>query len=213
MFLQRLKEKAASLQPAKPKQIRQSLGPICYRRKIIKRVKTYKTRSSMGKTSPIKREREDDSSDDEFVELPMKKRRSMPHKWIFDPNTEIQSPEDVTDEMLANVADYVSQKEYDKVRGTSCHQCRQKTTDFKTICRSGRCAGVRGQFCGVCLKNRYGEDARQVLRDPNWWCPPCLDICNCSICRNRIGKGATGPLHWLATEKGFPSVRHYLDSL
>ena len=54
---------------------------------------------------------------------------------------------------------------------------------------------------------------REALKDPEWWCPPCLDICNCSICRNRIGKGATGPLTWLAQEKGFPSVRHYLDSL
>ena len=54
---------------------------------------------------------------------------------------------------------------------------------------------------------------REALNDPEWWCPPCLDICNCSICRKRIGKGATGPLTWLAQEKGFPSVRHYLDSL
>ena len=32
-----------------------------------------------------------------------------------------------------------------------------------------------------------------------------LDICNGSICRNRIGKGATGPLTWLTQARGFES--------
>ena len=115
----------------------------------------------------------EESDDEEFEELQPRKRRSMPHKWIFDPNTNISNPEDITEDMLANVADYISQKEYDQVNGTTCHQCRQKTSDVKTICRSGRCVGGRGLFCGICLKNRYGEDARIVLKDPNWWCPPC----------------------------------------
>ena len=30
-------------------------------------------------------------------------------------------------------------------QGTTCHQCRQKTDDLKTICRNTQCAGVRGQ--------------------------------------------------------------------
>lgn len=51
-------------------------------------------------------------------------------------------------------------------QGTSCHQCRQKTLDTKTICRSGVCVGAKGQFCGPCLKNRYGEDVRDVLLNP-----------------------------------------------
>ena len=68
-------------------------------------------------------------------------------------------------------------------------------------------------FCGVCLKNRYGMNIKEALKDPNWWCPPCLNICNCSICRNRTGKGPTGPLILIAQEKGFISVQHYLDSL
>ena len=146
--------------------------------------------------------------------LQPKKRRSMPSRWACNPNEDMVMPEDVIDNMLASMADYFSRKVYDQSRGTTCHQCRQKTRDVKTICRSGRCHGGRGFFCGVCLRNRYGEDAREALKDPQWWCPPCLDICNCSICRNRIGKGATGPLHWLATEKeGFKSVRRYLDHL
>ena len=68
-------------------------------------------------------------------------------------------------------------------------------------------------FCGVCLKNRYGMDIRIALKDPNWFCPPCQKICNCSICRNRTGKGATGPLTLRAQEQGFMSVKHYLDNL
>ena len=68
-------------------------------------------------------------------------------------------------------------------------------------------------FCGVCLKNRYGMDIRTALKDPNWSCPPCQKICNCSICRNRTGKGATGPLALRAQEQGFMSVKHYLDNL
>lgn len=52
------------------------------------------------------------------------------------------------------------------LQGSSCHQCRQKTLDTKTICRSGFCVGAKGQFCGPCLKNRYGEDVCTVLLDP-----------------------------------------------
>jgi hypothetical protein len=119
----------------------------------------------------------------------------------------------VTEDMLGNVSDYVSEKIYNGATGSTCHQCRQKTLDMKTVCRSGKCFGVRGQFCGVCLRNRYGEDARVALKDPNWECPPCRDICNCSICRNRQGKGATGILTQLALKKGFNSVKDYLESL
>merc|ERR1712112_624410 len=73
--------------------------------------------------------------------------------------------------------------------------------------------GVRGQFCGICLKNRYGEDAKEALLDPNWKCPPCRNFCNCSICRNRKGKGATGILIQLAQSKGFDNVAAYLAYL
>lgn len=62
--------------------------------------------------------------------------------------------EDVTDSMLKKIARRVVEKEYSIVNGTSCHQCRQKTTDTKTFCRSQGCGGVKGQFCGVCLSNR-----------------------------------------------------------
>lgn len=51
-------------------------------------------------------------------------------------------------------------------QGSTCHQCRQKTMDTKTICRNEGCGGVRGQFCGPCLRNRYGEDVKSALLDP-----------------------------------------------
>ena len=54
------------------------------------------------------------------------------------------APEEVTQRMLDNVCYRGGGKKYDPLTGTSCHQCRQKTTDMKTICRSGRCSGVRG---------------------------------------------------------------------
>ena len=122
-------------------------------------------------------------------------------------------PEDITEKMLDKVIDRFGDKVYNQQIGTSCHQCRQKTVDMKTICRSGYCVGVRGQFCGRCLHLRYGEDAREALMDPEWKCPPCRNFCNCSICRNRKGKGATGILINLAQAKGFSNVADYLKHL
>ena len=152
-----------------------------------------------------------DKVDSSFEGLPRKRRKSMPSLGArFDPNIDILQPEDITEEMLDNVAT----PSIGKIRhedGTTCHQCRIKTMDNKTICRSGKCSGNRGMFCGTCLQNRYGQDARKALKDPNWWCPPCMNVCNCSICRTRIGKGATPKgTTQLAKERGFQSVHHYL---
>jgi len=220
MFLEQLKNSATALSKSmKPKPRSYTPNSMStFRRKEVVR-KIYSTRSSRSNSispndSPKKISEVDDySSDEEFIEyIGPKKRKSMPHMWAFNPNDRIAKPEDVTQRMLDNVADYVSQKVYSQ-NGTTCHQCRQKTIDQKTICRSGHCAGVRGMFCGICLRNRYGQDVRKALKDPDWWCPPCMDYCNCSICRNRIGKGATGIMTQLAISRGFASVHHYLDSL
>ncbi|XP_027220298.1 cell division cycle-associated protein 7 [Penaeus vannamei] len=131
----------------------------------------------------------------------------------FDPNVNILMPEDISKADLDNVADRSGGKIYNAHVGTTCHQCRQKTIDTKTVCRSGECVGVRGMFCGPCLKNRYGEDVREALLNPKWMCPPCKGLCNCSICRNRNGKGATGILINIAKAKGFDNVKDYLESL
>ncbi|XP_035418396.2 cell division cycle-associated 7-like protein isoform X2 [Cygnus atratus] len=121
--------------------------------------------------------------------------------------------EDITDEDLDNIAITVKDKIYDKVLGSTCHQCRQKTIDTKTICRSQGCGGVRGQFCGPCLRNRYGEDVKSALLDPDWICPPCRGVCNCSYCRRRDGRCATGMLIHLAKFYGYNNVKEYLESL
>uniref|UniRef100_A0A8C4KGC8 Cell division cycle associated 7 like n=1 Tax=Dromaius novaehollandiae TaxID=8790 RepID=A0A8C4KGC8_DRONO len=121
--------------------------------------------------------------------------------------------EDITEEDLDNIAITVKDKIYDKVLGSTCHQCRQKTIDTKTICRNQGCGGVRGQFCGPCLRNRYGEDVKSALLDPDWICPPCRGICNCSYCRRRDGRCATGMLIHLAKFYGYNNVKEYLESL
>lgn len=121
--------------------------------------------------------------------------------------------EDVTPTMLENIAQFSVGKVYDACNGTTCHQCRQKTIDTKSCCRSDTCVGVRGQFCGPCLKNRYGELVEECLLDPEWKCPVCRQVCNCSICRNRNGKCPTGILINLARQHGYTNVKSYLESL
>jgi len=153
-----------------------------------------------------------DSDDYEIYEA-AKKKKSNISKVSKDANVGVLMPEDITETMLNKVCDRFGEKKYDQVIGTSCHQCRQKTTDMKTVCRSGECVGVRGQFCGRCLTLRYGEDARESLMNPTWSCPPCRNFCNCSICRNRKGKGATGILIQLAQSKGYSNAADYLKAL
>ncbi|KAL5678617.1 hypothetical protein ACJX0J_014748, partial [Zea mays] len=79
---------------------------------------------------------------------------------------------------------------YDQVRGQTCHQCRQKTLGHHTSCC--KCQIVQGQFCGDCLYMRYGENVLEVKKNPNWICPVCRGICNCSICRTKKGWFPTG---------------------
>jgi len=141
------------------------------------------------------------------------RKKNTSHRGGKDPNVGFLMPEDITQSMLNKVGTSLGSKTYNQKIGTTCHQCRQKTIDTKTICRSGECVGVRGQFCGRCLQIRYGEDAKEALMDPNWRCPPCRNFCNCSICRNRNGKGATGMLIQLAESKGFDNVADYLKHL
>lgn len=117
----------------------------------------------------------------------------------------------VTVEDLVLVADRTSDKHYDQVDGTSCHQCRQKTDDLKTVCRSGQCVGIRGQFCGPCLKNRYGECAKSAIMNPSWQCPPCRGVCNCSFCMKKRGRHATGILIHAAKKQGYDNVSSFLD--
>jgi len=170
------------------------------------------TTLSDGRTKLAEEYSDYDSDDYEIYEA-AKKKRTNPSKCAKDPNQGVLMPEDITPTMLNKVCDRFGEKVYNQTIGTSCHQCRQKTTDMKTVCRSGECVGVRGQFCGRCLLLRYGEDAREALLNPTWSCPPCRNFCNCSICRNRKGKGATGILIQLAQSKGYSNAADYLKAL
>uniref|UniRef100_A0A1A8MFK0 Cell division cycle associated 7a n=1 Tax=Nothobranchius pienaari TaxID=704102 RepID=A0A1A8MFK0_9TELE len=125
----------------------------------------------------------------------------------------VRPVEDITELELQGICFNVRDKVYSSSTGSTCHQCRQKTTDTKTNCRNPDCFGVRGQFCGPCLRNRYGEEVRDALLNPDWQCPPCRGICNCSFCRAREGRCATGVLVYLAKYNGFDNVHAYLKSL
>ncbi|XP_039674196.1 cell division cycle-associated protein 7a [Perca fluviatilis] len=125
----------------------------------------------------------------------------------------VRPVDDITEVELQSICHNVREKVYNSSTGSTCHQCRQKTIDTKTNCRNPECVGVRGQFCGPCLRNRYGEEVHDALLNPEWQCPPCRGICNCSFCRARDGRCATGVLVYLAKYHGFDNVHAYLKSL
>ncbi|XP_024116469.1 cell division cycle-associated 7-like protein, partial [Oryzias melastigma] len=141
------------------------------------------------------------------------KRRKIMGQFSRRSSYVVKSVEEITEEDLDNIAYRAKDKIWDKDNGSSCHQCRQKTMDTKTVCRSGFCGGGKGQFCGPCLKNRYGEDVRTVLLDPTWSCPICRGVCNCSLCRKKEGRCATGILVGLARYNGHDNVHKYLESI
>ncbi|XP_069032337.1 cell division cycle-associated 7-like protein [Embiotoca jacksoni] len=148
--------------------------------------------------------------DEEHVGQRRKKRRSQTSRRS---QYVVKTVDEIDKEDLDNIAYRSKDKIWDKDNGSSCHQCRQKTLDTKTVCRSGVCVGAKGQFCGPCLKNRYGEDVRTVLLDPEWSCPLCRGMCNCSLCRKKEGRCATGILVGLARYNGHDNVHEYLESI
>ncbi|XP_071400627.1 cell division cycle-associated protein 7-like [Centroberyx affinis] len=173
------------------------------------------TRSMGGCEDPsAPRERELELSlEEELLEVRhAPQRRGTPRPNQSKPHI-IRPAEEITEDEIQLVADNMTDKVYNRVTGSTCHQCRQKTIDTKTCCRSEDCRGIQGQFCGPCLRNRYGEDVKKALRDPEWRCPPCRGICNCSFCRQRDGRCPTGILFPLAQYHGFSDVHSYLSSL
>ena len=60
-------------------------------------------------------------------------------------------PEDVTEAMLKKICERFGDKTYNQSIGTSCHQCRQKTTDTKTICRFVSKCQAWGRVCNYAL--------------------------------------------------------------
>ncbi|XP_075966478.1 cell division cycle-associated protein 7-like [Anarhichas minor] len=183
-------------------------------RKNPEQASRRRTRSMGGSDDPSAPKEEDlELSLEELLEVRRSpQRRGAPRPKQCKPHC-IRPVEDITEDEIQLVADNMTEKVYNRVTGSTCHQCRQKTVDTKTCCRSEDCRGIQGQFCGPCLRNRYGEDVKKALLDPEWRCPPCRGICNCSFCRLRDGRCPTGILFPLAQYHGFSDVHSYLSSL
>jgi hypothetical protein len=113
-------------------------------------------------------------------------RKSLRLKRAQDPSLEIYSElEDATasPEAVARRGARL----YDPVNGVTCHQCRQKTLDPKSICANEMTVGsiYRHKYCGSCLRNRYSENIEEVNQQKNWLCPFCRGDCDCSICKKK----------------------------
>lgn len=201
---------------------RQSMGTPGPRRRNPERVSRPHTRSRTlvdGPPSPTPEEETEDkfslvrrSPYYEELDEPREPRRRSYNGVLAIPHV-VRPVEDISQDELDLICTNVREKVYNSATGSTCHQCRQKTIDTKTTCRNPECVGVRGQFCGPCLRNRYGEEVRDALLDPEWTCPTCRGICNCSFCRAREGRCATGVLVYLAKYHGHDNVHSYLKSL
>ncbi|XP_015184963.1 PREDICTED: cell division cycle-associated protein 7-like [Polistes dominula] len=133
------------------------------RAKVGKNINTLNDSENSDNTS------DDDSKNNETTKLVKKKkpnlRKVLPWAKHFQNGIADITKTEVNEEEEKE-SEGTTAKEYSSIYGTSCHQCRQKTMDTKTICRSGECFGKRGQFCGPCLQGRYGEDVVTSLKDP-----------------------------------------------
>ncbi|KAG7464023.1 hypothetical protein MATL_G00182880 [Megalops atlanticus] len=202
---------------------RRSLGTPAALRRNPERLSRPHTRSRSlvdGPPSPLPEEDPEDkfnlvrkSRYYEEVEEEWREPRRRSYNGVLAIPHVVRPVEEITEAELNNICSTASEKIYNRATGSTCHQCRQKTIDTKTNCRNPECVGVRGQFCGPCLRNRYGEEVRNALLDPDWRCPPCRGICNCSFCRAREGRCATGVLVYLAKYHGYDNVHAYLLSL
>ena len=61
---------------------------------------------------------------------------------------------------------------------------------------------LQGVLCGDCLYMRYGENITEVEAKPDWVCPVCRDLCNCSFHRIKKGWAPTGTLYRRALAEG-----------
>ena len=73
-------------------------------------------------------------------------------------------------------------------------------------------------FCGMCLRNRHGEDIDAAVASGAWVCPRCrgscgegcVTCCNCGPCRKAKGLAPTHQVINLARASGFDNVHDYL---
>lgn len=109
---------------------------------------------------------------------------------------------------------------YDSELGVTCHWCRQKTVETHVQCVGEACQGARLplSFCGMCLRNRHGEDIDDAVASGCWECPRCrgscgegcVTCCNCGPCRKKAGLSPTHQIIGLARANGFDNVHDYL---
>ncbi|KAJ8416867.1 hypothetical protein AAFF_G00327450 [Aldrovandia affinis] len=219
-----LPRRASLLTANTPRRIpRRSLGTSGPRRRNPDRSTRPHTRSRSlidGPPSPLPEEDPEDkfilmrkSRYYEEVDEEVREPRRRSYNGVMAIPHVVRPVEDITQAELDNICFNVREKVYNRSTGSTCHQCRQKTSDTKTNCHNPECVGVRGQFCGPCLRNRYGEEVKDALLDPEWLCPPCRGICNCSFCRAREGRCATGVLVYQAKYHGHGNVHAYLLSV
>ncbi len=115
----------------------------------------------------------------------------------------------------------VGARVYDSELGVTCHWCRQKTVETHVFCTAEACAERRSAplaFCGMCLRNRHGEDIDAAVASGIWRCPRCrgscgdgcVTCCNCGPCRKAHGLAPTHQVIQLARGAGFDNVHDYL---
>ncbi|KAJ7566302.1 hypothetical protein O6H91_02G096300 [Diphasiastrum complanatum] len=103
---------------------------------------------------------------------------------------------------------------YDSVLGETCHWCRQKTVEDHVAC-----CNCSIKFCGLCLRNRHGENIDDERRKSvQWVCPKCRggcgpgcsNCCNCGPCRKAQGLPPTGQMVREARAAGYSNVHDFL---
>ncbi len=110
---------------------------------------------------------------------------------------------------------------YDSELGVTCHWCRQKTVEPHVFCTDDACGRGRSNplaFCGMCLRNRHGEDIEDAIASGVWKCPKCrgscgdgcVACCNCGPCRKANGLAPTHQVVNLARARGFDNAHDYL---
>uniref|UniRef100_A0A8D0HMI3 Zinc-finger domain-containing protein n=1 Tax=Sphenodon punctatus TaxID=8508 RepID=A0A8D0HMI3_SPHPU len=163
--------------PARPKQVPRKFSPKSALRRNPDRNSRPHTRSRSlidGPPSALPDKEEEDryslvrrKISDKYADEEMQRaRRGRPGALTL-PHI-VRPVEEIMEEELDKISESARDKVYNRATGSPCLQSRQKTIDTKTNCRNQDCVGVRGQFCGPWLRNRYGEDVRTALLDPNW---------------------------------------------
>ena len=114
----------------------------------------------------------------------------------------------------------VGSRVYDSENGVTCHWCRQKTVETHVTCTAEGCGRGRMpvSFCGMCLRNRHGEDIDDAVASGEWVCPKCrgncgegcVTCCNCGPCRKAAGLSPTHQMISIARSNGFDNVHDYL---